>query len=107
MKKHTKAKSTRVVEILLSTFILEFVARATPNSNLIPNIPWADARTNGGLGNTDDKDWGNYARMEWIATKPPSPTRVRTSKIQPEWKSPKKFPVLPGKFWLWHRNFEA
>jgi hypothetical protein len=79
MKKQTKAKAVRIVEILLVIFILAFVARATPNLNVIPNIPWADDRTNGGLGNTADKDWGTYARMQFLAMHPP--TRTPTLKL--------------------------
>jgi hypothetical protein len=87
MKKQTNAKAVRIAEIILVIFILAFVARATPNLNVIPNIPWADARTNGGLGNTADKDWGTYARIQFMATHPP--TRTPTLK-----------PVRPEQFWL-------
>jgi hypothetical protein len=74
MKRQTKANSTRIAEILLLTFILAFVARATPNLNVI-NIPWAEDQPNDiGLGNTDDKDWGNYARMKFMETHPPAGT---------------------------------
>jgi hypothetical protein len=79
MKKQTRAKAVRIAEIVLVIFILAFVARAMPNLNVIPNIPWADDRTNGGLGNTADKDWGNYARMQFMATHPP--TRTPTLKL--------------------------
>jgi hypothetical protein len=68
----SKLTRTRIVEILLLTFTLACVARATPNLDMLPNIPWAEDRTNGDLGNTDDKAWGNYARMEFMATHPPA-----------------------------------
>jgi|SRR6266436_4137143 len=64
MKKQTEAKSSRnrIVEMILLAFIPAFVARATPNLDMLPRIPWADDQPNDiGLGNTDDKDWGNYA----------------------------------------------
>jgi hypothetical protein len=86
MKKQTKAKAVQIAEPILVIFILAFVARATPNLNVIPNIPWAEARTNGGLGNTDDKDWGDYVRMQFMATHPPAGT-------------PTVKPVRPEKFW--------
>jgi hypothetical protein len=75
---------TRIVEILLLTFILAFVARATPNLDVIPSIPWAEDQPNDiGLGNTDDKDWGKYARMEFMATHPAAPTPTLKS-VRPE-----------------------
>jgi hypothetical protein len=83
----SKLTRTRIVEILLLTFTLACVARATPNLDMLPNIPWAEDRTNGDLGNTDDKTWGNYARMEFMATHPPAGT-------------PTLKPVRPEKFWL-------
>jgi hypothetical protein len=88
MKTHTKPKLTwtRIVEMFLLTFILAFVARATPNLNLIPDIPWAN-RTNDDLGATDDKAWGNFARMKFMETHPPEGT-------------PTLKPVRPEKFWL-------
>jgi hypothetical protein len=64
---------TRIAEIFLLTFILAFVARATPNLNVIPTIPWAEDRPDD-FGNADDIGWGNYARMQWIATHPPADT---------------------------------
>jgi hypothetical protein len=79
MKKQTKAKAVRIAELILVIFILGFVARATPNLNVIPNIPWADSRTKDGSGNTDDKDWGNYARMQFMATHP----STRTPTLKP------------------------
>jgi hypothetical protein len=88
MKKQTKANSTRIAEIILLTFILAFVARATPNLDMLPRIPWAEDQPNDiGLGNTDDKDWGIYARMEFMATHPPVAT-------------PTLKPVRLEKFWF-------
>jgi hypothetical protein len=83
----SKLTRTRMVEILLLTFILAFVARATPNLDMLPNIPWAEDRTTGDLGNTNDKAWGNYARMKFLETHPPEST-------------PTLKPVRPEKFWL-------
>jgi len=79
---------TRIAELMLLSFILAFVARATPNLDMLPKIPWIDDQPNDiGLGNTDDKDWGNYARMEFLATHPPAST-------------PTLKPVRPEKHWL-------
>jgi len=76
------------MQVILAIFILAFVARATPNLDMLPKIPWIDDQPNDiGLGNTDDKDWGNYARMEFLATHPPAGT-------------PTLKPVRPEKFWL-------
>jgi hypothetical protein len=86
MKAQNKTQSTRIIKTLLLTFILVFVARATPNLNVIPNIPWAEDRSDE-FGNADDIGWGNYARMQWIATHPPAGT-------------PTLKPVRPEKFWL-------
>jgi len=87
MRKQTKPKSTRIVEIGLVLFICSFIYRAIPNVNVIPDLPWADDLTNNDLGSTDDKDWGNYARMQWTATHPSAPTPT-LEQVQPE------------KFWL-------
>jgi hypothetical protein len=89
MKKQTEAKSSRnrIVEMILLAFILVSVARTTPNLDMLPNSPSAEDRTTGDLGNTDDKAWGNYARMKLLETHPP--TRTPTLK-----------PVRPEKFWL-------
>jgi len=78
---------TRLTEFLLLSFIVVFVVRATPNLDMLPNIPWAEDRTNGDLGRTDDKAWGNYARMEFMATHPPAGT-------------PTMKPARREKFWL-------
>src|SRR5260370_12266317 len=86
-KTRTKLTPTRIAEIVLLTFILAFVARATPNLDILPNFPWAEGRTNGDLGNTDDKAWGNYARMKFLETHPPD--SIPTLK-----------PVRSEKFWL-------
>jgi hypothetical protein len=72
---------------MLLSFIVVFVSRATPNLDMLPNIPWAEDRTNGDLGNTDDKAWGNYARMKFLETHPPEGT-------------PAMKQVRPEKFWL-------
>jgi len=78
---------TRLTEILLLSFIVAFVARATPNLDMLFKIiPWAE-RTNDDLANTDDKDWGNYARMKFLETHPPAGT-------------PTLKPVRPEKHWL-------
>ncbi len=77
---HMKTRiKTRVATILLLSFIAAFVARTTPNLDMLPNIPWAENRTNG--------DLGNYARMEFLATHP----RAGTPTLKP---------VRPEKFWL-------
>ena len=82
-----KATRTRIAEIGLLVFIAAFVARATPNLDMLFKIiPWAE-RTNDDLANTDDKAWGNYARMEFMATHPPTGT-------------PTLKPVRPERFWL-------
>jgi hypothetical protein len=81
-----KLNSTRIMELILVIFILAFVARATPNLNVIPTIPWVGDRPDD-FGNADDIGWGNYARMQWIATHPSAPT-------------PTLKPVRPEKFWL-------
>jgi hypothetical protein len=78
---------TRIAELLLLSFIVVFVARATPNLDMLPNIPWAEDRTTGDLENTDDKAWGNYARMKFMETHPAANTP--TLKSVPE-----------RKFWL-------
>jgi hypothetical protein len=74
------------MEIVLVTFILAFVARAVPNVDALPSIPWAE-QPNADFGNTDDKDWGRYTRMKFLETHPPeSNTTLK--------------PVRPEKFWL-------
>jgi hypothetical protein len=69
-----KATRTRIAEIALLVFIAAFAARAEPNLDVLPNIPWAQYRTNGDLGNTDDVAWGKYARMKFLETHPPEGT---------------------------------
>jgi hypothetical protein len=97
MKKQTRAKATRIMEIVLVLFIVSVGFRAIPNLNVLhrdsPEI--------------DDRYWGNYARVEFMATHPPASAKARTSKVVPERKSPKMFPVLPGKYWLWRRDFRV
>jgi hypothetical protein len=65
-----KLTPTRIVEIVLLTFILAFVARATPNLDVLPNIPWAEDRTNGDLANTDDKRLGELRADEIFGNAP-------------------------------------
>jgi hypothetical protein len=83
---------TRVADLLLLSFIVVFVARATPNLDVLPNIPWAQDRTNGDLANTDDKRLGNYARMKFLETHPPEGTP--TLKPAPVWEQ-QTFTVHP------------
>jgi hypothetical protein len=81
MKIHTKLNlATRAAEIILALVIFSFVSRVLPNLNdLHPDSPLID-----------DKCWGNYSRMEFLATRPAVGT--------PTFK-----PVRPEKFWLRRR----
>src|SRR6267154_2413942 len=101
MKTHTNAKSTRIIETILVLFISSFLYRAIPNLNEM-RIFEATFQT----FQMDDQYWGHYTHIEFMATNP-TPGKAQMPKIVPVWKSPKTFPVLPGKYWLCHRDFEA
>jgi hypothetical protein len=58
----------RIAEVILAIFICIFVARAVPNLNVIPNIPWATQDRE-----IDYKTWGAYTRLQWLSLHPHSP----------------------------------
>jgi quinol-cytochrome oxidoreductase complex cytochrome b subunit len=96
----TYTKTTRITEIMLVLFIVSFFVRAAPNWNDLPAF-------NSEYQEIGDQEWGRVCRIAFQSTNPPRPGKARPSKIAPEWKSPKTFPVLPKQLWLWHRDFEA
>ena len=83
------------MEIILALFIGSLIYRAIPNVNVIPDLPWADDLTNDkDLGNTDDKGFGNYARMKFLETHPPA--APATLKTVPQEKFFRNSPKLCG-----------
>jgi hypothetical protein len=73
-------RPARIMETILVLFIVSFLYRAIPNVDVIPNLPLAN-------GQVDDKTWGTYTRMEFLATRP--------APVPPTFK-----PVPEQKFWL-------
>ncbi len=83
-KVNPKSTRTRILELLLLSFIASFIYRVIPNVEMLPSLPASENQL-------DDQEWGKITRMEFMATHPPAGTSTLK-------------PVRPEKHWLQQRS---